>query len=103
MRHLQGALSSWCEPAFSNTDEYEIHLAEVGAHVAQGIAKLADRLEEELNFWQGGKHRELVQTTRHQGSSGPGEGTGGDSAHWEARHVAEAGRSFCEGRLLFFP
>jgi len=54
MRHMQGALSSWCGPGFSNTSEYEIRLAGVGAHVAQGIAKLADRLEAELNSWQEG-------------------------------------------------
>jgi hypothetical protein len=52
LRHVQGALSSWCGPAFSNTSEYEIRLAGVGAHVAQEIAKLADRLEAELNSWQ---------------------------------------------------
>jgi hypothetical protein len=54
MRHMQGALSSWCGPGFSNTSEYEIRLAGVGAHVAQGIAKLADRLEVELDSWQEG-------------------------------------------------
>ena len=54
MRHLQGALSSWCGPAFTNTGEREIRLAAVGAHVAREIGKLADRLETELRSWQEG-------------------------------------------------
>ncbi|HEV7786295.1 MAG TPA: hypothetical protein VGQ28_13205 [Thermoanaerobaculia bacterium] len=53
MRHLQGALSSWCGPAFSNTSEYEIRLAEVGKAMALAIGELADRLETELDSWLG--------------------------------------------------
>ena len=49
MRHLQGAMSSWCGLAFSGSGEYEIHLAGVGASIALAIGELADRLEVELN------------------------------------------------------
>jgi len=48
MRHLQGAMASWCGPAFSSSSERDIRLAAVGADVSREIAKLADRLEEEL-------------------------------------------------------
>jgi len=53
LRHVQGALSSWCGPAFSNSDEYEIRLAEVGKSIALAIGELTDRLEVELDSWQG--------------------------------------------------
>ena len=54
LRHVQGALAEWCGPALSSSSQREIRLAGVGAHVAQGIAKLTDRLEVELNSWQEG-------------------------------------------------
>ncbi|HEX4966341.1 MAG TPA: hypothetical protein VF173_36370 [Thermoanaerobaculia bacterium] len=53
LRHVQGAMASWCGPAFSNSSEYEIRLAEVGKAVALAIGELTDRLEVELNSWQG--------------------------------------------------
>jgi hypothetical protein len=53
LRHVQGALSSWCGPAFSNSSEYENRLAEVGKAVALAIGELTDRLEVELDSWQG--------------------------------------------------
>ena len=53
MRHVQGAMSSWCGPGFSNTGEYEIRLAEVGKAVALAVGELADRLETELDSWLG--------------------------------------------------
>jgi hypothetical protein len=53
MRFLQGAMSSWCGPAFSGSSEYENRLAGVGAGIALAIGELADRLEVELNSWQG--------------------------------------------------
>jgi hypothetical protein len=53
MRHLQGAMSSWCGLAFTGSTEYEIRLAGVGASIALAIGELADRLEVELNSWQG--------------------------------------------------
>ena len=54
MRHLQGAMASWCGPAFTGSSEHEIRLAAVGAQVARELAKLADRLETELGSWQEG-------------------------------------------------
>jgi hypothetical protein len=48
MRHLQGAMASWCGPAFSSSSEQDIRLAAVGADVSREIAKLADLLEAEL-------------------------------------------------------
>jgi len=54
MRHLQGAMASWCGPAFSSSSEHEIRLAAAGAHVSGEIGKLADRLETELRSWQEG-------------------------------------------------
>ncbi|MFY9821616.1 MAG: hypothetical protein WAM82_09540 [Thermoanaerobaculia bacterium] len=53
MRHLQGAVSSWCGPAFTGSSEYEVRLAGVGASIALAVGELADRLEVELNSWQG--------------------------------------------------
>jgi hypothetical protein len=53
LRHVQGALASWCGPAFSNTSEYEIRLAEVGKAMALAVGELADRLETELDSWLG--------------------------------------------------
>ena len=53
MRHLQGAMSSWCGPAFSRSSEYETRLAGVGADVALAIGELAGRLETELDSWLG--------------------------------------------------
>jgi hypothetical protein len=53
MRHLQGAMSSWCGLAFTGSTEYEIRLAGVGAGIALAIGELADRMEVELNSWQG--------------------------------------------------
>jgi len=53
MRHVQGAMSSWCGPAFSGSSEYEIRLSRVGADVALAIGELAGRLEVELDSWQG--------------------------------------------------
>ncbi|MFY9823993.1 MAG: hypothetical protein WAM82_21625 [Thermoanaerobaculia bacterium] len=53
MRFLQGAMSSWCGPAFTGSSEYETRLAGVGASIALAIGELADRLEVELNSWLG--------------------------------------------------
>ncbi|MFY9826339.1 MAG: hypothetical protein WAM82_33555 [Thermoanaerobaculia bacterium] len=53
MRFLQGAMSNWCGPAFTGSSEYEVRLAGVGASVALAVGELADRLEVELNSWQG--------------------------------------------------
>ena len=53
MRHLQGALSNWCGPAFTASGEYETRLAGVGASIALAVGGAADRLEVELNSWQG--------------------------------------------------
>jgi len=53
MRHLQGAMANWCGPAFTASGEYEIRLAEVGKAVALAVGELADRLEVELDSWQG--------------------------------------------------
>ncbi|MFY9822066.1 MAG: hypothetical protein WAM82_11840, partial [Thermoanaerobaculia bacterium] len=53
MRFLQGAMSSWCGPAFTGSSEYEVRLAGVGASIALAVGELADRLEVELNSWQG--------------------------------------------------
>ncbi|HEX4965996.1 MAG TPA: hypothetical protein VF173_34620 [Thermoanaerobaculia bacterium] len=53
MRHLQGAMSSWCGPAFSPSSEYESRVAGVGAEIALAIGELADRLEVELDSWLG--------------------------------------------------
>jgi hypothetical protein len=53
LRHVQGAMSSWCGPAFSRSSEYEIRLAEVGKAVALAIGELAGRLEIELDSWLG--------------------------------------------------
>jgi hypothetical protein len=53
MRFLQGAMSSWCGPAFTASGEYEVRLAGVGADVALAIGELADRLETELDSWLG--------------------------------------------------
>ncbi len=53
LRHVQGAMSSWCGPAFTASGEYEIRLAEVGKAVALAVGELADRLEVELDSWQG--------------------------------------------------
>ena len=54
LRHVQGAMAEWCGPTFSPASEYEVRLAGVGTSVAQGIAKIADRLEVELNAWREG-------------------------------------------------
>ncbi len=54
LRHVQGCLQEWTGPACPVDSEYERRLSEVGADVARGIAKLADRLEVELDSWQGG-------------------------------------------------
>ena len=53
MRFLQGAMSSWCGPAFTGSSEYETRLAGVGTGIALAIGELADRLEVELNSWLG--------------------------------------------------
>jgi hypothetical protein len=54
LRHVQAALQEWTGPACPVEGEYERRLSEVGADVARGIGKLADRLEVELDSWQGG-------------------------------------------------
>jgi hypothetical protein len=54
MRHLQGAMSSWCGPAFTGSSEHEVRLARVGADVALAIGELAGTLEVELNSWLDG-------------------------------------------------
>jgi hypothetical protein len=54
MRHLQGAMSSWCGPAFTGSSEYEVRVSRVGADVALAIGELAGRLEAELNSWLDG-------------------------------------------------
>ncbi|MEA2600103.1 MAG: hypothetical protein QOF89_1095 [Acidobacteriota bacterium] len=51
LRHLQGCLQEWTGPACPVDGQYERRLSEVGADVARGIAKLADRLEVELGSW----------------------------------------------------
>jgi hypothetical protein len=53
LRHAQGSLAENTGPD-SVADPDEAHLAEIGAHVARGLEVLADRLELELNSWQGG-------------------------------------------------
>src|SRR4051812_14944165 len=53
MRHLQGAMANWCGPAFTASGEYETRLAGVGASIALAVGELADRLEVELDSWQG--------------------------------------------------
>jgi hypothetical protein len=54
LRHVQGSLAENTGPD-SVADPDEAHLAEIGAHVARGLEVLADRLELELNSWQGEK------------------------------------------------
>jgi len=53
LRHVHGALAEWCGPTFSASSEYEVRLAGVGASIALAIGELTDRLEVELDSWQG--------------------------------------------------
>jgi hypothetical protein len=54
LRHVQGSLAESTGPD-SVAEPDEAHLATIGAHVARGLEVLADRLELELNSWQGDK------------------------------------------------
>ena len=54
LRHVQGCLQEWTGPSCPVNSEYERRLSEVGADVARGIGKLADRLETELDSWLDG-------------------------------------------------
>jgi hypothetical protein len=54
LRHAQGSLAESTGPDTVAEPE-EAHLAEIGAHVARDLGALADRLEVDLNSWQGDK------------------------------------------------
>ncbi len=53
MRHVQGYLAQLAGPNNAYDSAHEEHLAGVGGDVAREIAKLADRIEDELGTRRG--------------------------------------------------